>query len=58
MSDTTSADKFDLASLKVEIDGALETLKKDPEALSGLHLLLSDALKDCEQAMAKSEGKE
>lgn len=50
-----SAVKFDLANLKLELDGLLENLKGDSQALSQLHGLLSDSLEKCSQGMAELE---
>lgn len=50
-----SAIKFDLCNLKLELDGTLEKLKGDSQALSQLHQLLSDTLEKCSIAMAQSE---
>lgn len=48
----TSAIKFDLCNLKLELDGMLEKLEGDSEALGEFRALLSDALEKCSQAMA------
>jgi len=47
---------FDLGGLKLDIEGTLEKLKGDSEALSQLHNMLSDALEKCSKAMAELEG--
>ncbi len=50
-----SAIKFDLCNLKLELDGTLEKLKGDQEALSQLHELLSDTVEKCSMAMGELE---
>lgn len=50
-----SAIKFDLCNLKLELDGTLEKLKGEAEALSQLQELLSDTLEKCSIAMAELE---
>ena len=50
-----SAIKFDLCNLQLELDGTLEKLKGDPEALSQLHELLSRSLEKCSMAMDELE---
>jgi hypothetical protein len=49
----TSAIKFDLGNLKLELDGMLEKLKGDSEALGWFRELLCEALEECSQAMAE-----
>lgn len=48
-----SAIKFDLGNLKLELDGMLEKLKGDSEALEEYRGLLSNALEKCFQAIAE-----
>ncbi len=50
-----SAVKFDLGNLELELDGMLDKLKGDSEALSQLHKILSDALEKCAQAITELE---
>lgn len=50
-----SAVKFDLANLKLEIDGLLTRLKGNSEALIQLHELITEASQKCYQAMAELE---
>ena len=49
----SSAIKFDLCNLKLELDGMLEKLEGDAVALREFHNLLSDALENCSQALAE-----
>jgi hypothetical protein len=49
----SSAIKFDLYNLKLELDGMLEKLKGNSVALRQFHELLSDALENCSQAIAE-----
>lgn len=51
----SSAIRFDLGGLKLDLEGTLEKLKGDSEALSQLHDMLSDGLKKCSIAMAELE---
>ena len=48
-----SAIKFDLGNLKLELDGTLEKLKGDSDALGQFQALLEDALDKCSQAIAE-----
>ncbi len=48
----TSSIKFDLCNLKLELDGMLEKLKGDSEALGWFRELLSEALDKSSQAIA------
>jgi hypothetical protein len=53
--------KFELANLKLELDGTLQRLKGESQALSELQTLLSDALEKCSLARAEldlAEGKQ
>lgn len=50
-----SAVKFDLGNLQLEIEGMLENLKGDSDALAQLHELLAEALEKCSQAMTESQ---
>ena len=52
-----SAIKFDLCNLRLELDGTLEKLKGDSEALNQLRELLSDTLEKCSMAMAELESR-
>jgi hypothetical protein len=52
----SSAISFDLGGLELDIEGTLEKLKGNSEALSQLHNMLSDALEKCSEAMAELEG--
>ena len=52
-----SAIKFDLCNLRLELDGTLEKLKREPEALSQLYELLSQALEKCSMAMNELEAR-
>jgi hypothetical protein len=49
----SSAIKFDLGGLRLDIEGTLEKLKGDSEALGQLHDILLDALEKCSQAKAE-----
>jgi hypothetical protein len=50
-----SAVKFDLANLKLEIDGLLARLKSNSEALHRLSEILSVASQDCSEAISELE---
>jgi hypothetical protein len=50
-----SAADFELGNVKLELQGTLERLKGNSEALSQLHALLSDALEQCSQALSEQE---
>ena len=50
-----SAADFELGNLKLELQGTLERLKENSEALSQLHALLLDALEQCSQALSEQE---
>jgi len=50
-----SAAEFEIGNLKLDLDGTLEKLKGNSEALSRLHALLSDALEKCSQAITEQE---
>ena len=52
-----SAIKFDLCNLRLELNGTLEKLKREPEALSQLHELLSNTLEKCSLAMDELEAR-
>ncbi len=47
--------KFDLGNLKLELDGMLERLRGNPQALIQLHELITEASQKCYQAMAELE---
>jgi hypothetical protein len=49
-----SAVKFDLCNLRLELNGMLEKLKGDSDALGQLRELLSDTLEKCSQAITES----
>jgi hypothetical protein len=50
-----SAAEFELGNLQLELEGTLERLKGNSEALKQLHALLSDALENCSQAITEQE---
>ncbi len=49
-----SAIEFDLCNLKLEINGTLERLKGDSDALHQLHQLLAETLERCSQTIAEN----
>ncbi len=51
----SSAIKFDLGNLKLELEGTLERVKGDSEALNQFRGMLSDALEKSSQAVAELE---
>jgi uncharacterized protein involved in exopolysaccharide biosynthesis len=52
-----SAVKFDLANLKLEIDGLLTRLKGNSEALHWLSEMLSEASQECSEAISELESR-
>jgi hypothetical protein len=52
----SAAIEFDLGGLRLDLEGTLEKVKRDSEALAQLHDMLSDALEKCSKAMAELEG--
>ncbi len=46
---------FELGNLRLELQGTLERLKGDSDALSQLHALLSDTLEQCSHALSEHE---
>lgn len=52
----SSAIRFDLGNLELDLEGTLERVKGDSEALSQFRDMLSDALEKCALAMAELEG--
>ena len=49
-----SAIQFDLCNLKLEINGTLERLKGDSDALLQLHQVLTETLEKCSQVIAEN----